>query len=66
MSAPSNSTERYTDRQCGITALFPLSMSCRGKAEAFARRLQSKLRTLGAQVSNSLYLINQKEYLINL
>lgn len=27
-----------------------LTMSCRGRAEAFARSLQSRLRTLGSQV----------------
>ncbi|CAG9807672.1 unnamed protein product [Chironomus riparius] len=32
---------------CDITAL--LNMSCRGRAEAFARSLQSRLRTLGSQ-----------------
>lgn len=37
------------DRPCGITSLLPVSMSCRGRAEAFARSLQSRLRTLGAQ-----------------
>lgn len=37
------------DRPCGITALLPIGMSCRGRAEAFARSLQSRLRTLGAQ-----------------
>lgn len=36
---------------CGLVAVIPaLGMSsCRGRAEAFARRLQSKLRTLGSQ-----------------
>lgn len=34
---------------CNITTL--LNMSCRGRAEAFARSLQSRLRTLGSQVS---------------
>lgn len=29
-----------------------LNMSCRGRAEAFARSLQSRLRTLGSQVSS--------------
>lgn len=43
---------------CGFTSLLPLGMSCRGRAEAFARRLQSRLRTLGTQVSNSIYLLN--------
>lgn len=37
---------------CDITAL--LNMSCRGRAEAFARSLQSRLRTLGSQVSINL------------
>ncbi|KAG5670363.1 hypothetical protein PVAND_000634 [Polypedilum vanderplanki] len=32
---------------CNITTL--LNMSCRGRAEAFARSLQSRLRTLGSQ-----------------
>lgn len=39
------------DRPCGITSLLPVGMSCRGRAEAFARSLQSRLRTLGAQGS---------------
>jgi sulfite reductase alpha subunit-like flavoprotein len=34
---------------CNITTI--LNMSCRGRAEAFARSLQSRLRTLGSQVS---------------
>lgn len=34
---------------CDISSL--LNMSCRGRAEAFARSLQSRLRTLGSQVS---------------
>lgn len=37
------------DRPCGITSLLPIGMSCRGRAEAFARSLQSRLRTLGTQ-----------------
>lgn len=38
---------------CGIGSLLPLGMSCRGRAEAFARSLQSRLRTLGgSQVRN--------------
>lgn len=37
------------DRPCGITSLLPIGMSCRGRAEAFARSLQTRLRTLGAQ-----------------
>jgi hypothetical protein len=38
---------------CDITSL--LNMSCRGRAEAFARSLQSRLRTLGSQVSFLLF-----------
>jgi hypothetical protein len=34
---------------CNISSL--LDMSCRGRAEAFARSLQSRLRTLGSQVN---------------
>ncbi|PNF24961.1 hypothetical protein B7P43_G09161 [Cryptotermes secundus] len=35
-----------TERQaCGLGSFFP--MSCRGRAEAFARRLQSRLQSLG-------------------
>lgn len=30
-----------------------INMSCRGRAEAFARSLQSRLRTLGSQVRDS-------------
>lgn len=33
--------------KCGLTSL--LSMSCRGRAEAFARRLHSRLKSLGSQ-----------------
>ncbi|XP_050074050.1 glycogen-binding subunit 76A [Anopheles maculipalpis] len=39
------------DRPCGITALLPIGMSCRSRAEAFARSLQSRLRNLGSQGS---------------
>ncbi|XP_053662605.1 glycogen-binding subunit 76A [Anopheles marshallii] len=39
------------DRPCGITALLPSGMSCRSRAEAFARSLQSRLRNLGSQGS---------------
>jgi hypothetical protein len=61
-----NSTEEPvetedTGRPCGITSMFPIGMSCRGRAEAFARRLQSRLSTLGSQVSvvHSVVLINE-------
>lgn len=33
----------------GFTSFLPLGMSCRDRAEAFARRLQSRLRNLGQQ-----------------
>uniref|UniRef100_A0A1L8DLA1 Protein phosphatase regulatory subunit ppp1r3c/d n=1 Tax=Nyssomyia neivai TaxID=330878 RepID=A0A1L8DLA1_9DIPT len=46
MSAPEEQRENI-DRPCGLLSLIPLGMSCRGRAEAFARRLQSRLRTLG-------------------
>lgn len=46
---PSTSGGGPDNRPCGITALLPAGMSCRGRAEAFARSLQSRLRTLGAQ-----------------
>lgn len=38
-------------RPCGISSFIPLGMSCRNRAEAFARSLQSRLRTLGTQPS---------------
>lgn len=34
---------------CSISSILPIGMSCRGRAEAFARSLQSRLRTLGNQ-----------------
>lgn len=36
--------------KCGLSSLLP--MSCRGRAEAFARRLHSRLRSLGSQDEN--------------
>ncbi|XP_070498028.1 glycogen-binding subunit 76A isoform X3 [Chironomus tepperi] len=39
--------ELENQSNCDITAI--LNMSCRGRAEAFARSLQSRLRTLGSQ-----------------
>lgn len=47
-------SDTTADRPCGLTALLPLGMSCRGRAEAFARRLQSRLRTLGNHVGTML------------
>lgn len=46
----SSNRSSSTERPCGLTSLLPLGMSCRGRAEAFARSLQSRLRTLGTQV----------------
>ncbi|XP_023310082.1 glycogen-binding subunit 76A isoform X2 [Anoplophora glabripennis] len=37
-------------QKCGLSSLFP--MSCRGRAEAFARRLHSRLRSLGSHEEN--------------
>lgn len=48
----SGNRSNSAERPCGLTALLPLGMSCRGRAEAFARSLQSRLRTLGTQVCN--------------
>ncbi|XP_055843992.1 glycogen-binding subunit 76A [Episyrphus balteatus] len=50
---------------CGLVAVIPtLGMSsCRGRAEAFARTLQSKLRTLGSQ--NEDNLSQEEEPIIN-
>lgn len=36
-----------SEQQCGLGSLVP--MSCRGRAEAFARRLHTRLRRLGAE-----------------
>ncbi|KAL5293262.1 hypothetical protein ACFFRR_011808 [Megaselia abdita] len=45
-----NGSTATPERPCVLTSYIPtLGMSCRGRAEAFARRLQSKLRTLGSQ-----------------
>lgn len=49
----SSNRSNNTERPCGFAALLPLGMSCRGRAEAFARSLQSRLRTLGTQSNES-------------
>lgn len=41
------------EKNCGLSSFLP--MSCRGRAEAFARRLHSRLRTLGAQDGDDAY-----------
>ncbi|KFB44991.1 AGAP006052-PA-like protein [Anopheles sinensis] len=51
MTTPGDPSATGPDRPCGITALLPIGMSCRGRAEAFARSLQSRLRNLGSQGS---------------
>lgn len=50
MNHHSSNRSNSSERPCGLTALLPLGMSCRGRAEAFARSLQSRLRTLGTHV----------------
>lgn len=57
MSEPGKATG--SERPCGLSSLLPIGMSCRGRAEAFARRLQSRLRTLGTQVNQNK--INNKK-----
>lgn len=39
------------EKRCGLSSLLP--MSCRGRAEAFARRLHSRLRSLGSEDDSS-------------
>lgn len=41
------------EKNCGLSSFLP--MSCRGRAEAFARRLHSRLRTLGSQEGDDPY-----------
>lgn len=57
MSGPSETTASGSERPCGLSSLLPLGMSCRGRAEAFARRLQSRLRTLGTQVGSIIHML---------
>lgn len=47
----SHSSETPDPKNCSIVSIIPIvgMSSCRGRAEAFARRLSSKLRTLGSQ-----------------
>lgn len=52
MNGPGDIPDPTERNPCGITSFFPLGMSCRGRAEAFARSLQSRLRTLGTQVNS--------------
>lgn len=62
----SSNRSSSTERPCGLTSLLPLGMSCRGRAEAFARSLQSRLRTLGSQVSFAYTLQNTQNEPYNL
>lgn len=57
MNGPGDIPDPTEQNPCGITSFFPLGMSCRGRAEAFARSLQSRLRTLGTQVRHFIFLI---------
>lgn len=53
-------TTTTSKRSCGFISFLPLGMSCRGRAEAFARRLQFRLRSLNSQVriqSTLLYIL---------
>ncbi|XP_063698951.1 glycogen-binding subunit 76A [Culicoides brevitarsis] len=52
MNGPGDIPDPTERNPCGITSFIPLGMSCRGRAEAFARSLQSRLRTLGTQEDN--------------
>lgn len=45
----SSNRSNSTERPCGLTALLPLG-ECRGKVEAFARNLQTRLHSLGSFV----------------
>lgn len=48
------------EKRCGFGSFFP--MSCRGRAEAFARRLHNRLRSLGSQdgTSETSWLTNNE------
>lgn len=49
----STATHIELEEPCGLTTFLTGGMSCRGRAEAFARRLQSRLRTLGQDSENN-------------
>lgn len=49
VNATATHIELEQQSNCNFTSI--LNMSCRGRAEAFARSLQSRLKTLGSQVS---------------
>uniref|UniRef100_A0A182XM41 CBM21 domain-containing protein n=1 Tax=Anopheles quadriannulatus TaxID=34691 RepID=A0A182XM41_ANOQN len=62
MTTPGDPSATGPDRPCGITALLPIGMSCRSRAEAFARSLQSRLRNLGSQVESPSSPVEECEY----
>lgn len=49
------------EKNCGLSSFLP--MSCRGRAEAFARRLHSRLRTLGTQDTDDVYSASESSWL---
>lgn len=49
------------EKNCGLSSFLP--MSCRGRAEAFARRLHSRLRTLGTQDGDDGYSASESSWL---
>lgn len=54
------------EQHCGPLGFLPsFGMSCRGRAEAFARRLQSRLRTLGSQAGDDDSPTADEEPIIN-
>lgn len=54
VNATATHIELEQQSSCNISTI--LNMSCRGRAEAFARSLQSRLKTLGSQVSEILLI----------
>lgn len=49
----STATHIELEQQSNCTFSSLINMSCRGRAEAFARSLQSRLKTLGSHVSEN-------------
>lgn len=48
----SGSRSNSSERPCGLSAFIPFEVDCRGKVEAFARNLQTRLHSLGSFVSS--------------
>lgn len=46
------SRSNSSERPCGLSAFIPFEVDCRGKVEAFARNLQTRLHSLGSFVSS--------------